>query len=118
MSPDNARVLVVEDDPDLREAIQGTLEKGGHNVVAVASTRDQAIALISSRLKIDVATLDGNLHDEIYDGEDGQVVLAVIRANRPEVKIVGVSSDGVPGADVNVSKFDIHKDLSQAVKDV
>lgn len=118
MSPDNARVLVVEDDSCLQEAIRETLERGGHRVVGNAPTRDLAITLIKSELDLDVVTLDGNLHDGIYDGKDGQVVLAVIRANRPEVKIVGVSSGGVPGADANVSKYNIYKDLSQVVKDV
>lgn len=55
-------------------------------------------------LGIQVATIDGNLNDWEASGDDGQAVLAAIRANAPGVKTVGMSGLGMGGVDIYVGK--------------
>ena len=52
-----ARVLVVDDDEDLRRLVERHLQKAGHRV-AGAATAEQALALIDERGTPDLAVLD------------------------------------------------------------
>src|ERR671921_412078 len=52
-----ARVLVVDDDPDILQLVEFRLRKGGHKVVAV-NGGPQALALVEERGAPDVVVLD------------------------------------------------------------
>ena len=52
-----ARVLVVDDDPDILKLVEFRLRKGGHKVVAVASG-PQALDVVGERGAPDVVVLD------------------------------------------------------------
>jgi DNA-binding response OmpR family regulator len=98
---DEPTVLVVDDDPDVRELVVDTLEEGGF-VSAVASTSEEAIILLK----------DGNFRVLILDvgfGSDHVKGWAVARRARayspslPVIYITGGSSDdwsieGVPNS--------------------
>lgn len=120
MSPENARVFVVEDEKLWQKCLKRWLEKGGHQIVASATTLEQALE-IAKRLKkmgVQVVTLDGNLRDKIRSGEDAQVVLREIRSHAPEVKVVGLSSDDIPGVDVDLGKENAFTSIDKVVKDL
>ena len=70
-----ARVLVVEDEPDIRELVQMTLAQAGYDAVAVA---DGAAALQQAReLAPDLVVLDLGL-----PGMEGSEVLGRLRIDR------------------------------------
>jgi CheY-like chemotaxis protein len=52
-----ARVLIVDDDPDILELVEFRLKKGGHRVIAV-SGGPQALAVVEERGAPDVVVLD------------------------------------------------------------
>lgn len=106
---ERARVFIAEDEAQWRSTIEGLVEDAGHTVVGSAKTKQEALSAVMQfgNLGVQVATLDANLDDPADDsGNDGQEVLAAIRAGAPEVKTIGAgaSSRGFPGVDVDLGK--------------
>lgn len=84
-----ARVLVVEDDEDLREVIFSTLIDAGHRVVG-ASSVDEARESLRT-LQPEVVLLDARL-DGRGDGQEGPVFAhELTRLVRPTPMIIGMS---------------------------
>ncbi|MBU2577895.1 response regulator [Patescibacteria group bacterium] len=107
MSPENARVMVVENDEDWQKWIEWYLNEKGHEVALTAKTRKEALKKIETDMVkkgVNVVTIDGNLEPNTSSGVDGQAVAKAVRETDPNVKIVGVSVGFVRGADVNVPK--------------
>lgn len=70
-----ARVLVVEDDEDIRNLVVLRLRSGGHQAVAVGDGA-AALALLETREPPDVMVLDVGL-----PGMDGLTLLGAVRAH-------------------------------------
>jgi CheY-like chemotaxis protein len=68
-----ARVLVVEDEPTMRELVSARLKAAGHQIVA-AENGAAAVEVVSRRGAPDVAVLDIGLPDT-----DGYTLLASLR---------------------------------------
>ena len=83
---DRAKLLVVDDDPELRELITAYLSKQGYDIVAVGDGRamDQALSASS----IDLVILDLML-----PGEDGLTIANRLK-NSTDVPIIIVSAQG------------------------
>ena len=82
-------LLVVEDDPDSREAIALALElHGGH--VRAAGSVDEALALV------DESPLDAVLSDLSMPGKDGYALLERLRARGVAAPVVAVSGFATP----------------------
>lgn len=83
----SARVLVVEDDEDSRDAVVGLLEHAGYDVIA-APGAGQAVSILRSS-EVDLMLLDLRL-----PGADGFDVLAEIRSTRsiPVIILSGLVS--------------------------
>lgn len=116
MSPEKARVFVVEDSETWQEIIRIKSEEAGHKVVLSASTLEQALEKVKKlkKLKVQVATIDGNLTNDI-SGADGQAVLAAIKTHAPEVKTIGMAVFNVEGVNINLGKSDVSK-LGEVIK--
>jgi CheY-like chemotaxis protein len=69
-----SRVLVVDDDPNLRQLVTVRLQKAGHRVVA-ADSADEALAVVGERGAPDVVVLDVTM-----PGMSGLELLPVMRA--------------------------------------
>jgi CheY-like chemotaxis protein len=69
-----SRVLVVDDDPDLRRLVEMRLRKGGHRVLTAASA-EEALAIVDERGAPDVAVLDVAM-----PGMSGLELLPMLRA--------------------------------------
>lgn len=69
-----ARVLVVDDDPDILNLVRFQLRRAGHRV-ATATSADEAEALVDDRGAPDVAVLD-----VMMPGTDGFELLVRLRA--------------------------------------
>lgn len=121
MSPENARVMVVEDDEDWQHEIRESLQEAGHSVVLTATTRDEVLDKIKREMiesRVNVVTIDANLEPNTSSGEDGQAVAKAVRETAPSIKIVGVSIAGiVRGVDTNVPKHEIEV-LGEIVKNL
>lgn len=112
MSPKEARVFLVEDEPEWREYYKRRLERAGHEVALTASTLSEALSQIGRLEKegVQVAVVDGNLGAGEWSGSDGRRVVEAIKNNAPSVKTVGMSGAGkIPGVDVDLGKPNIAK---------
>lgn len=109
MSPDKARVLVVEDDKDYQSFIKEFLEDAGHEVVLTAGNLPDALSAIKrlAELKINVVTIDGNLDEDEYRGYDGRAVLKAVKDSGVDVKTVGMSGNSVQGVDIDLGKANL-----------
>lgn len=83
-----ARILVVDDAAFLRKALSDALTRAGHEVVAEASTGQEAIDAFVV-LRPDVTTLDITMPDM-----DGVAVLRAILARDPGARVVMCSTLG------------------------
>ena len=94
------RLLLVEDDPAVRDALQRTLERHGYAVVAPAMV-DAAVARLRGPMAVDVVVLDAELGARRAGG--GGAVLDALAERRRRgvpapalVHVVGVVRDGAP----------------------
>jgi two-component system cell cycle sensor histidine kinase/response regulator CckA len=83
------RVLVVEDDPSVRELIQRSLQREGHAVAAVGTAADALRAFDGARPPFDVVVLDVVLPDR-----SGPVLARALRRRHPTVGVVYASGYG------------------------
>lgn len=87
-----ARVLVVEDDDTLREALCDTIEFGGYRALAAVDGREAL-----DRMQRDA--VDMIISDVQMDGMDGHHLLREVRSRRPEMPFVLITAHGsVPDA--------------------
>ncbi len=84
---DRARILVVEDDDTLREALCETIMYGGFGVVSASNGLD-ALALLESE------TIEMVISDVQMDGMDGHELLREVKSLRPELHFVLVTAHG------------------------
>jgi len=80
------RVLVVDDDANVREMTARMLRAEGHEVLA-ASTLAEARAILDD----DAARLDALVTDVVLGAEEGTDLIAPCRKSRPETRIVVMS---------------------------
>lgn len=119
MSPERAKVFVVEDDKEWQEIIKDKLEKEGHQVVLSATNLKDALAATNklTELGVQVATIDGNLTERDCSGKDGQSVLAAISKVASQVKTIGLAVYRVANVDLYLEKDDIDN-LGRAVTNI
>lgn len=76
-----AKVLLVEDDPALREALADTLQLAGHRFVALANA-EQALRALAKE-SFDLLISDVNM-----PGMDGHQLLAQLKVERPDLPVL------------------------------
>src|SRR5947208_3240993 len=86
MALGKCRVLIVEDDPDARLALQNMLQLLGH-AVTCAGTAAEAIRELRSQHEFDAVILDLVLPDE-----NGMVVLADVRERKLLTRVAVVTA--------------------------
>ena len=88
-----ARVLIVDDEAPIRQALRGILERQGYEVAEAASAR-AAIARLGEKPPFEAALVDLRLPDE-----DGTVVLEAVRREGFPTAVVMISGHGsIPAA--------------------
>lgn len=75
-------ILLVEDNPGIRENLITFLERDGHDTIAF-DTVDGAVALIQGEASIDIAFVDYWLNSET-----AETVLDALRRLRPDVHVI------------------------------
>ena len=83
----NMKVLLVEDDCALREALGDTLELGGFEFEAVACAEDALLAV--AREPFGIVVSDVNM-----PGIDGHQLLALLRARQPQLPVLLMTAHG------------------------
>lgn len=88
-----ARILIIEDEEDIRSLYRRLLKQGGHEVIEAADG-DIGIALYRKELPDLIIT------DIIMPGKEGIETIMELRRDFPDVKIIAVSGGGqvMPGS--------------------
>ena len=84
-----ARVLVVEDDNALQEAILDTLELAGFSVFTADSAEQALTELAGQQRQVDMVISDVNM-----SGMDGHELLAAIKQQRPWLPVLLITAYG------------------------
>ncbi|HEY5235851.1 MAG TPA: response regulator [Rhabdochlamydiaceae bacterium] len=106
---ENARIIIIDDQVEVREDCRANLESRDHIIVGEAASVRQAEDLIEGLTEsdVDLAVVDGNLSRDTEGGVDGARITSLIHSKLPGVVVVGNSFSGsVRGADLNISKND------------
>jgi len=82
-------ILVVDDDPAMRELLSGILQDQGFPVTAVADERSAMGEIGTGRFSLVVMDI------RLADGEDGRAIVQWARNSQPTLKSLYVS--GLPG---------------------
>ena len=82
-----ARVLVVEDDDTLREALCDTIEFGGYRAVAAGNGRE-------ALSRMDDGAVDMIISDVQMDEMDGHHLLREVRSRKPQMPFVMITAHG------------------------
>ncbi len=82
-----ARIMVVDDDPSSRSAMQRVLEKAGYSVTMVADA-ERAIELVSD-IDFDLVITDLRM-----PGKTGIELLSEVKNRKPEIEFMIVSAYG------------------------
>ncbi|MCJ8167953.1 sigma-54-dependent transcriptional regulator [Atopomonas sediminilitoris] len=82
-----SKVLLVEDDRALREALSDTLEIGGYDFDAVASAEEAVLALKKHAYSLLVSDVN-------MPGMDGHALLALVRGQYPQMPMVLMTAYG------------------------
>jgi len=86
------RILIADDQPDVREALSLFLTGEGHDVETAASPAEVLAAL--ERPGIDALILDLNFRSDTTSGREGLAVLKEVRANDLELPVVVITAWG------------------------
>jgi CheY-like chemotaxis protein len=80
-------ILVIDDEPALREILSQVLTGAGHRVVGAGNGKEAIKALTTS-------AFDVVLTDVIMPEKDGMQVISELRKKFPEVRIIAMSGGG------------------------
>jgi DNA-binding NtrC family response regulator len=80
-------ILVIDDEPALREILSQVLTGAGHRVVGAGNGKEASKALATS-------AFDVVLTDVIMPEKDGMQVISEVRKKYPEVRIIAMSGGG------------------------
>ena len=86
------KILVIDDEPDICEMTKLLLEKAGHDVTCTSDSR-----LAGRMLK--EQPFDAVITDMLMPDKDGLEVMAELRRNHPEVRIIAASGGGRVSSD-------------------
>jgi len=85
--PAAPRLMIVDDEPDVRAAMARVLERAGFAVLLVASA-DEAIAALRTE-RVDLL-----ITDMIMPGLNGADLIRVVKRDFPEIRVVAISGGG------------------------
>lgn len=109
MSPPPARILLADDDQDLREALELVLRRRGYEVQAVASGIGLVDRLASALLDGQKSPVDAIITDVRMPGCNGLNVVEGLRANGLDLPIIVISAFGDEDMRARIAQLpDVH----------
>ncbi|HRV96455.1 MAG TPA: response regulator, partial [Anaerolineae bacterium] len=105
-----ARILVVDDEENIRSSLQEMLSLTGYNVIAVESG-EAALKLIAGQEKFDLALIDIKL-----EGLTGIEVLAMLRRLTPETVVIILTANASLETAVEALRYGAHDYLFKPCK--
>lgn len=87
MNEKPSTVLIIEDDPSLRDSLRRTLRKKGYTIIE-AEEGGQGLKLLKTH------AIDVVLIDIFMPGKEGIETILEIRQMRPQVKVIAMSGGG------------------------
>lgn len=100
-------VLLVEDEPLVRELVEGMLRRGGYEVLGVASGEEALAAAPSIAARLTLVLADMSL-----PGINGKETVRRLQATIPNLKAIHMS--GNPGDRANEQELFVSKPFSRA----
>ena len=94
-----ARVIVVDDDPDIRMLLREILERSGHQIVAEADDGEGVVGLVAEQ-RPDIVILDIGM-----PGRDGLTALRHLMLRDPGLNVIMCSASGTQGHVVDALRF-------------
>ena len=85
LEPRQHRILIVEDEPDIRALMTFVLERAGYDVVCVRAVGE-------ARAAISLYDFDAALIDICLPDGNGDEVMGILRATSPQTRIVAISA--------------------------
>jgi len=101
--PEDASIFLAEDNKVESQIAKATITRGGHRIVAEASTLAEALAAIPYLPSNTIAVVDANLDASDTSGADGKNIVEALIVHDPKVTIIGYSRDpfpAVPGVNI------------------
>ena len=92
------RILIVDDEPVIRESLAGWLKRDGYEVLT-ASSGEEALAFLSTQ-GVDIMLLDIQL-----DGISGMDVLSHVKEDYPDIDVVMITAFGSVASAVQAMKL-------------
>lgn len=97
------RILVVDDEPDVRNTLKGILEDAGYQVQIAGNERDAMAAVV--REPFDFALMDVRLHEDGEGDESGLSLAMAFRGLNPKGKIIILSGYTIPSATLRAVRY-------------
>jgi DNA-binding NtrC family response regulator len=104
----NERILIVEDDQDMREMLSEILSDSGYQTIAVLDAAD-ALKMIRD----DRAVLDLVITDVRMPGVKGDEILAAVRASRAETPVLVITAFGTVEHAVEMVRAGAHQYITK-----
>jgi DNA-binding response OmpR family regulator len=92
-----ARILVIDDDPDMRALLKQTLESAGHEVSLAADGRQGVDQYRANRADLVITDL-------YMPGQEGLETIIELRTRFPEVAIMAVSGRAIAATMLSVAQ--------------
>jgi two-component system cell cycle sensor histidine kinase/response regulator CckA len=93
-------IMVVDDEPQIREITAATLSRHGYRVLTAADGTE-AVALFATRS----SEIDVVITDLIMPNLDGAALAGIVRHLNPNIKILGISGLSSSGRNVRMERF-------------
>ena len=107
----NARVLIAEDDADMRDLVHEVLEEAGYSVVVSSEGRAALMSIEREREQIDLVITDVRM-----PGIEGGQLLAKVREHRPEAPVIVITAFGSVEQAVEMVKSGAYQYLTKPFK--
>lgn len=106
-----AKLLIAEDDPDMRELLVETLEESGYQTIVAVDSREALMEIEQAPGMIDLLLTDVRM-----PGGTGNELLATMRDKRPESPVIVITAFGTVEQAVSMVKAGAFEYLTKPLK--
>src|SRR6266571_5768804 len=93
-----SNVLLIDDEPSIRDALQNLFEREGYHVVSATNAADGLAAVHQGDFQVVVT-------DWKMPGDSGMEVIKALRASRPRLPVILMTGHDTPAAAIEATKL-------------